>query len=232
MRASSSMPSPSRPRSLRRLPRRSRPRPPSRSRAASPRRSARLPKFGLRSRSRVVALRCVPKPGPVARALSLRQWLLRGSNERHSLEILAARPRPSTCQVPGRTLPIPAFSPSFRRLADRCSPCSCSSVGLERLTVDQEVGGSNPPSCTNEINKLASKMLVPGWCRVTVRVTTAENRKRWWPARASPQRDSLPPCVQSPSLPAPKRLRGPRLLSLDLYLATALLLPFTSRDPD
>src|SRR5438270_13454192 len=34
-------------------------------------------------------------------------------------------------------------------LADRCSPCSCSSVGLERLTVDQEVGGSNPPSCTN-----------------------------------------------------------------------------------
>ena len=28
-------------------------------------------------------------------------------------------------------------------------PCSCSSVGLERLTVDQEVGGSNPPSCTS-----------------------------------------------------------------------------------
>jgi hypothetical protein len=54
-------------------------------------------------------------------------------------------------QAPRRTLPISAFSPSFRPLADRCSPCSCSSVGLERLTVDQEVGGSNPPSCTSEI---------------------------------------------------------------------------------
>src|SRR6202166_2224373 len=63
------------------------------------------------------------------------------------------KPRSVTApQAPRRTLPISAFSPSFRPLADRCSPCSCSSVGLERLTVDQEVGGSNPPSCTSKIN--------------------------------------------------------------------------------
>ena len=36
-------------------------------------------------------------------------------------------------------------------------PCSCSSVGSERLTVDQEVGGSNPPSCTSWINNLVAR---------------------------------------------------------------------------
>ena len=41
----------------------------------------------------------------------------------------------------------PSLPGSVRRAA-------VAPVGLERLTVDQEVGGSNPPSCTNKINIL------------------------------------------------------------------------------
>src|SRR5258708_19238239 len=48
----------------------------------------------------------------------------------------------------GRILPTNAVAPTVRRLADAVELCSCSSAGLERLTVDQEVGGSNPPRFT------------------------------------------------------------------------------------
>jgi hypothetical protein len=43
---------------------------------------------------------------------------------------------------------IPVFGKDHAQSKSR-DTCSCSSVGSERLTVDQEVGGSNPPSCTS-----------------------------------------------------------------------------------
>jgi hypothetical protein len=40
-----------------------------------------------------------------------------------------------------------------------------------QLTMDQEVGGSNPPSCTSKIKDLEEGALPIIRCRVTTRVT-------------------------------------------------------------
>src|SRR5262249_6903611 len=46
-------------------------------------------------------------------------------------------------------IPKSGYRFSEKIMLNNRRPCSCSSVGSERLTVDQEVGGSNPPSCTS-----------------------------------------------------------------------------------
>src|SRR5258708_20465817 len=70
----------------------------------------------------------------------------------------------------GRILPTNAVAPTVRRLADAVELCSCSSAGLERLTVDQEVGGSNPPTCTRTPSTAS---LVPRLQEKSPKITSA-----------------------------------------------------------
>src|SRR5437667_104680 len=117
-----------------------------------------LPKLAVAAAFREIAAKAVAQAKDAyERVKAAAEEATDGRASRPGLTFASGPSTPGTMLCPGRSLPISIVSPSFRPLADRCSPCSCSSVGLERLTVDQEVGGSNPPSCTSEIKGLSQQ---------------------------------------------------------------------------